>query len=107
MSGISISSLAGVVGAALQSAVDRSKAMPAVVGDITVNFAKVATSSASYTSGDTKLSALNDGFSPANSRDQSQGIYGNWAHIEPRRPNFPMYVGSVLPGGSIARRLRF
>ena len=76
--------LAGMAGAALLSAVDRTKALAAVVGDVTVNLAKVATSSASYTSGDTKLSALNDGFNPANSRDQTHGTYGNWPRTEPQ-----------------------
>ena len=74
--------LTGVAGAALLSAVDRSKAFAAVVGDITVNLAKVATASASSISGDTKLSALNDGFNPANSHDQSHGTYGNWPRTD-------------------------
>jgi hypothetical protein len=76
--------LAGVAGAAVLSAVHRSRALAAVVGDVTVNLAKVATPSASYTSGDTKLSALNDGFNPANSRDQSHGTYGNWPRTDPQ-----------------------
>jgi DUF1680 family protein len=76
--------LAGVAGAALLSAVDRSKALAAVTGDVTVNLAKVATPTASYVSGDTKLSALNDGFNPNNSRDQSHGTYGNWPRTEPQ-----------------------
>jgi uncharacterized protein len=76
--------LAGVAGAAVLSAVDRSKALAAIAGDVTVNLAKVATASASYISGDTKLSALNDGFSPANSRDQSHGTYGNWPRTDPQ-----------------------
>src|SRR5271168_3902735 len=74
--------LAGVAGTALLSAVDRSRALAAVVGDVTVNLAKVATPSASYTSGDTRLLALNDGFDPLNSRDQSHGSYGNWPHTD-------------------------
>src|ERR1039457_279990 len=74
--------LAGVAGAALLTAIDRSKALAAVVGDVTVNLAKVATASASYTSGDTKLTAMNDGFDPVNSHDQSHGSYGNWPHID-------------------------
>jgi uncharacterized protein len=76
--------LAGVAGAALLSAVDRSKALAAVTGDVTVNLAKVATPTASYVSGDTKVSALNDGFNPNNSRDQSHGTYGNWPRTEPQ-----------------------
>ena len=42
------------------------------------NLALVATASSSYTSGDTTLAALNDGFTPRNSRDGSHGTYGNW-----------------------------
>ena len=76
--------LAGMAGAALLTTVDRSKALAAVVGDVTVNLAKVAAPSASYISGDTKLSALNDGFNPANSHDQSHGSYGNWPRTDPQ-----------------------
>ncbi len=43
-----------------------------------INLAVVATPSASEVSGDTSLSALNDGFTPRNSRDNRHGSYGNW-----------------------------
>ena len=43
-----------------------------------VNLAPVATPTASYVSGDTSVAALNDGFAPANSRDNRRGSYGNW-----------------------------
>jgi uncharacterized protein len=43
-----------------------------------VNLAVVATPSGSYTSGDTRLSALNDNVTPRNSRDARHGSYGNW-----------------------------
>jgi DUF1680 family protein len=46
-----------------------------------VNLALVATPSSSYVSGDTRDSALNDGFTPRSSRDNRRGSYGNW----PRR----------------------
>ncbi|MFT4077078.1 MAG: glycoside hydrolase family 127 protein [Asticcacaulis sp.] len=46
--------------------------------EASVNLAKVATPSTSYNSGDTKVSALNDGNSPANSADAEAGMYGNW-----------------------------
>lgn len=46
-----------------------------------VNMAVVATPSASYTSGDTAVTALNDGNEARNSRDRRRGSYGNW----PRR----------------------
>jgi hypothetical protein len=42
------------------------------------NLALVATPSSSYTSGDTSTGALNDGFTPRNSRDARHGSYGNW-----------------------------
>lgn len=43
-----------------------------------VNLAPVATPSASYVSGDTKLTALNDGVDPRQSSDNRRGSYGNW-----------------------------
>lgn len=43
-----------------------------------VNLAKVAKPSSSYISGDTKLSALNDGHTPRNSADNQHDSYGNW-----------------------------
>lgn len=42
------------------------------------NLAMVATPTASNVSGDTRLTALNDGFNPANSRETRRGTYGNW-----------------------------
>jgi DUF1680 family protein len=41
----------------------------------------VAEASSSYVSGDTSLTALNDGYHPSSSRDRRRGSYGNW----PRR----------------------
>ncbi len=46
-----------------------------------VNLAAVAEPSSSYVSGDTRNTALNDGFDPGNSQDRRRGSYGNW----PRR----------------------
>jgi uncharacterized protein len=69
--------LAGMAGTALLAAVRPSHAL-AQTADEPINLAKVATPSSLYTSGDTKLSALNDGNTPANSRDQDHGSYGNW-----------------------------
>jgi DUF1680 family protein len=46
--------------------------------DSVVNLAIVAEPSSSYVSGDTRLSALNDGYNPGRSRDNSRGSYGNW-----------------------------
>ena len=46
-----------------------------------VNLAAVAQPSSSYVSGDTRPTALNDGYDPRSSRDARRGSYGNW----PRR----------------------
>jgi DUF1680 family protein len=43
-----------------------------------VNLAVVATPSSSYVSGDTRNTALNDGYDPRSSRDNRRGSYGNW-----------------------------
>ena len=43
-----------------------------------VNLAVVATPSSSFVSGDTSVTALNDGDPPRNSRDNRRGSYGNW-----------------------------
>ncbi len=43
-----------------------------------VNLALVAKASASFVSGDTSVAALNDGYTPRNSRDNRRGSYGNW-----------------------------
>lgn len=50
----------------------------ATESDSGVNLAVVAQPSSSYVSGDTTLSALNDGRDPRNSRDSRRGSYGNW-----------------------------
>ena len=43
-----------------------------------VNLAVVAAPSSSYVSGDTSLTALNDGYTPRNSTDNKRGAFGNW-----------------------------
>ena len=42
------------------------------------NLAVVANPTSSYVSGDTTLAALNDGFDPKDSQDDSHRSYGNW-----------------------------
>jgi DUF1680 family protein len=69
--------LTGMAGAALLTAVHPSGVL-GQTADGPVNLAKVATPSSLYTSGDTKISALNDGNTPTNSHDQLRGSYGNW-----------------------------
>lgn len=46
--------------------------------DESANMAVVATPSASHVSGDTRVSALNDGIEPRRSDFREQGCYGNW-----------------------------
>ena len=45
------------------------------------NLAAVAKPSSLFTSGDTTVEALNDGFAPRNSRDNRRGSYGNWPRV--------------------------
>ena len=47
-----------------------------------VNLAKVARPAALYTSGDTRTTALNAGFSPAHSADARHGSFGNWPRTD-------------------------
>lgn len=51
------------------------------------NLAPSATASTSYVSSWETLSAVNDGFEPANSNDKSHGAYGNW-----NNPNSTQWV---------------
>ncbi|MCW3054695.1 MAG: hypothetical protein JWN14_3865, partial [Chthonomonadales bacterium] len=70
--------LAGAAGAVLLTGTGgRSEA-----AETAVNLAKVATPSSLYTSGDTRTSALKDGFTPGNSADDRHGSYGNWPKVD-------------------------
>jgi DUF1680 family protein len=73
--------LAGVGGAAVVAAT-APFASPLWAEDAPVNLAVVAKPSSLYTSGDTKLSALNDGLVPANSRDARSGSFGTWPRTD-------------------------
>ncbi len=73
--------LAGIAGTAVIAAVAPSKTF-AATDDTAINLAKVATPSSLYTSGDTKLTALNDGLTPKSSRDQQYGSYGTWPRTD-------------------------
>ena len=55
--------------------------LPAAAEATEVNLAPAAQASASYTSGDTTVEAIQDGITGRNSLDRRQGSYGNW----PRR----------------------
>ena len=46
------------------------------------NLALVAKPTTSFVSGDTTVAALNDGFAPRNSRDNSHKTYGNWPRTD-------------------------
>jgi len=73
--------LGAMAGTALFTAVAPSHAF-AETTDGSVNLAKVAAPSSLYTSGDTKISALNDGKTPASSHDREGGAYGNWPRVD-------------------------
>jgi DUF1680 family protein len=75
--------LAGVAGTAVVVAAGPF-ATNALAEDVAapVNLAIVAKPSALFTSGDSNLSALNDGFTPANSADDHLGSYGNWPKVD-------------------------
>ncbi|MBN1951643.1 MAG: T9SS type A sorting domain-containing protein [Bacteroidales bacterium] len=51
--------------------------LKAAEGD-SVNVAIIATASTSYVSDWETLDAVNDGYTPSNSNDKTQGAYGNW-----------------------------
>ena len=74
--------LAGAAGAALLSAVHPRAAWAQEGQSTTVNLAKVATASSLYISGDTKLSALNDGVTPESSKDDNSGSFGTWPRLD-------------------------
>jgi DUF1680 family protein len=71
--------LAGVAGAAMLSAIDRSRAF-GQASDGSVNLARIATPSSLYNTSENKITALNDGFAPADSHDRTNGIFA----IRPR-----------------------
>jgi hypothetical protein len=76
--------LAGAAGAALLSAMHQRTGWAAESQSTTVNLAKVASASSLYTSGDTKLSALNDGLTPKASNDNRSGSFGTWPRLDPQ-----------------------
>src|ERR1700734_3246704 len=76
--------LTGAAGAALLSAMHQRTGWAAESQSTTVNLAKVASASSLYTSGDTKLSALNDGLTPEASNDNRSGSFGTWPRLDPQ-----------------------
>jgi hypothetical protein len=76
--------LAGAAGTALLSAMHQRSGWAEESHNTTVNLAKVASASSLYTSGDTKLSALNDGAAPEASSDTRNGSFGTWPRLDPQ-----------------------
>src|SRR5579863_5280510 len=74
--------LVGALGVAFGTALGRPKAWAFCLDYGPVNLAKVAKPSSLYTSGDTRVGAMNDGFDPKNSADNSHGSYGNWPRTD-------------------------
>jgi len=74
--------LVGAAGFAVTATLGTRFAFGLSQPDQPVNLAKVAHPSSSYTSGDTRVSAMNDGFEPRNSADNEHGSYGNWPKVD-------------------------
>ena len=73
--------LQGCAGAALLTGVGGSRAWGEAAEQSHVNLARVAVATSLTTTSENKISALNDGFVPASSRDRSNGRYalrGEW-----------------------------
>ena len=68
------------LGAALWSRPDFAQEAAGAAAGAGVNLAVVAAPSSSFVSGDTTVTALNNNYSPRNSRDNRRGSYGNWPH---------------------------
>ncbi len=66
--------LGGVAGTALLGTMNRREAL-AQAPELVANLAKVAIPSSLYSNSENKVSALNDGFLPASSRDRKNGFY--------------------------------
>src|SRR5580700_3510495 len=74
--------LVGALSLVFAAPIGKALAFGAIKSDEPVNLAKVAKPSSSYTSGDTRVSAMNDGFEPKNSADDQHGSYGNWPKVD-------------------------
>ncbi|MDQ2844193.1 MAG: glycoside hydrolase family 127 protein [Acidobacteriota bacterium] len=78
--------LAGVAGTAVAAGLNGSKAFGQTGTQNALNLAKVAVPTSLTVTSENKISALNDGFAPANSRDRQHGIYGVWHDPEEEGP---------------------
>ena len=74
--------LIGAFGAVFAATVGSRMAFGGTRTEEAINLAKVAKPSSSYTSGDTRVSAMNDGYVPQNSADNEHGSYGNWPKVD-------------------------
>jgi hypothetical protein len=74
--------LVGAMGVVFAATIGKGFALVQAKTAEPINLAKVATPSSSYTSGDTKVTAMNDGFTPRSSADARRGSYGNWPKVD-------------------------
>ncbi len=102
--------LAGVAGTAVVASIDGGTAL-AQTSDAVVNLAKVAFPSAAFVTSENKITALNDGFTPASSHDLQNGAYAlrsrggaaQWVQYEWSKPvstnKIDVYWGLDRRGG--------
>jgi DUF1680 family protein len=74
--------LVGAVSVVFSASIGSAMGLSWEKDDEPVNLAKVAKPSSLYVSGDTRVSAMNDGFEPKNSADNEHGSYGNWPKVD-------------------------
>ncbi len=67
--------LAGIAGSAVVAGVQGPKALAQIAGGHALNLARVAIPSSFVTTSENKISALNDGITPANSQDRKNSCY--------------------------------
>ena len=85
--------LGAVAGTAVVTALNGSKAL-AQTGETTLNLAQIATPTSLYATSENKITSLNDGFSPADSHDRTNGFFSirprqdasQWVQYEWSRP---------------------
>ena len=87
--------LAGIAGTAVAAGLDGSKAFGQGDGESGLNLAKVAIPTSLTITSENKISALNDGFSPADSSDRQHGTYAIWHDAnEEGSPEWVQYMWS-------------
>lgn len=78
--------LAGVAGTAVAAGLNGPKAFSQIASQRALNLAKVAIPTSLTVTSENKISALNDNFEPASSRDRKHGIYAVWHDPEEDGP---------------------